>query len=188
VLLSLGPFGGVALLPTQVLTMGYVLIQRESSFSIAADDCANALAAVKALHGREPIEDSTGRHFSFVTTERFLLAETLADALAAWRWEAEESTADGSIVGLDFQGEKHGDEDLLFAALAPFVQSSSFIEMVGDDGTIFRWVFQAKAVYKVRGTVSFETPTEDHRLDPNELTGYVRFKGRGPNCSQSPPT
>jgi len=160
--------------------MGCVMIQRESGFSIAAKDCAEALAAVKALHGREPIEDDSGPHFAFVTTEGFLRAETLADAFAAWRWEAEES-ADGSIVGLAFMGEKPGDEDMLFAALAPFVGSGSYIEMVGDDGLMWRWVFQAKGVYKVPGTVSFEAPTEAHRLDPSELTGYVQFRRGRPN-------
>jgi hypothetical protein len=159
--------------------VGYEIIQRESHFSIAPEDCAAALAAIKALHGSEPIEDNSGRHFSFVKTEAFLRSETLADALAARRWGAEESAADGSIVSLEFLGEKHGDEDILFAALSPYVRSGSYIEVVGDDGVIWRWVFEAKAVYRVQGTVIFPAPTNDERLDLKELPGYVRFKTAG---------
>ena len=50
---------------------------------------------------------------------------------------------DGNIVEIDFEGERLGhDEDVMFNAIAPYVEDGSFIEMVGEDGDRWRWVFK----------------------------------------------
>src|SRR5690606_21320852 len=64
----------------------------------------------------------------------------VAYALDAWRWVPERE-ATGDIVGLRFRGERLGDDRVLFEAIAPFVEPGSFIEMVGEDGAIWRWTF-----------------------------------------------
>lgn len=46
-----------------------------------------------------------------------------------------------SVIGISFMGEGYSDDIKLFNILAPFVESGSFIEMIGGDGETWRWVF-----------------------------------------------
>lgn len=50
---------------------------------------------------------------------------------------------DGNVTGIDFMGEKMSYcEDEMFKKIAPFVENGSFIEMRGEDGSMWRWVFK----------------------------------------------
>lgn len=157
--------------------MGFSIHQLQtSSFRIEPGSIDGALAAIQALKGREPIVDRTGAHFSFVSAADFDAAATLEEMLAAWRWVTGDAGPDGAIDGIEFTGESHGDEDLLFAAIAPFVAPGSHIDMIGEDGVPFRWAFEGGAVYKVRGTTTFEPASPASRLDLAGLPGHVRFR------------
>ena len=159
--------------------MGYQIFQREARFYIAANNVVGALAALRALRGREPIHDQSGPHFSFVDAAAFQNAGTLSEALAAWRWDVGELAADGSVAELEFIGEKHGDEDILFAALAPFVRSGSHIDMIGEDGAAWRWTFEDGGLHRLSGTVHFEPVAEANRVRLEDCPGYVQFRRRG---------
>ena len=63
--------------------MGYLMEQQDTKFKILATNKAPALEAIKKLVGRETITDSTGRHFCWVDSERFLRADTLEEAIRA---------------------------------------------------------------------------------------------------------
>lgn len=67
--------------------------------------------------------------------------QTLEEAFRSWRWEPECNEA-LDIVKLSFTGEGLGDDDLLFNRLGPFVQPGSYIEMMGEGGNKWRWVFE----------------------------------------------
>jgi hypothetical protein len=142
--------------------MGYYMDQMTTVFCIKHENKEAALKAIKDLAGRETIEDSSGRHFSWVNTEAFLKAETLDDALKEWRWwvevekrepekvdinemafdyDPEDIEAKMDIVGISFSGEKKGNDDIVFEAIAPYVEEDSFIEMSGEDGCTWRWNF-----------------------------------------------
>ena len=146
--------------------MGIHLAQGNTEFRIRAADKAAALAAVKALASRteEMGGQSDGvRHFSWVRTERFAQAKSLEEALDGWRWEAETDEA-GDVTGLRYNGERLGAEDTLFAALAPFVVSGSYIEALAD-GEPFRWRFEQGQCLSDSGKVAYETdPTADQAL------------------------
>jgi len=116
--------------------MGYCMTQEWAEFKINSKNHKDALKAIKALAGKE----TCGDHFSWVDTKCFLEAKTLLDALDTWRWEAETDN-DGNIVGIQFTGEKIGDDMMLFKAIAPFVESGGCIEMRGEDGYMWRWLF-----------------------------------------------
>lgn len=50
---------------------------------------------------------------------------------------------DGNATSIDFVGNKMSyDEDEMFKKIAPFVESGSYIEMRGEDGGMWRWVFE----------------------------------------------
>jgi hypothetical protein len=134
--------------------MGYCMDQRSSFFHIAKANEDAALQAIKALAGTETIEDGSGRHFSRVDTGRFLAATTLDDALLAWRWETYRD-GDGVIGNIGFRGEKYGDDTVLFTAIAPFVEPGSYIEMNGEDGALWRWIFKNGTVDEVSATITW---------------------------------
>jgi hypothetical protein len=133
--------------------MGYCMQQVESSFFILAASVADALAAIKALAGHETITDAGGRHFSWV--HDFSDAKDLVEALDCWRWEADMDPT-GSIVGLTFNGEKLGDDKVLFEAIAIFVRPGSYISMSGEDGALWRWYFDGTRVHEQFGRVVYD--------------------------------
>lgn len=139
--------------------MGYCMTQRGSEFLIRGQNFSAALAAVKAL-AYKPEQMSGGsskgeRWYAWVDTNGFVNAATLADAIGAWRWST--TVINGGIVDIYFKGEKLGDDMILFEALAPFVEDGSFIDMEGEDGSLWRWVFDGKTVREVEGRVVYES-------------------------------
>jgi hypothetical protein len=138
--------------------MGYCMSQTDSHFVMTKRNAKDALKAIKALAGRETIHDGPNQscaHFSWVDTEDFLNTNSFATAMRAWRWDVDEDDA-GNILGIHFEGEKIGDENLLFEAIAPFVNSGCFIEMCGEDDYHWRWKFDNGGVREVPGHVVFE--------------------------------
>lgn len=112
--------------------MGFSMSQAECKFHIDADDKGKALRAVKALVKKTKV--------TWADEAEVEGAKNLCDAMAALNWEIEEDEG-GAVVGIMFTGEKAGDEDKVFGALAPFVKDGSFIEMTGDEAAHWRWVF-----------------------------------------------
>lgn len=75
---------------------------------------------------------------------------TLIDAFTAWRYTAERT--DDGVSLLYFDGEKLGDDEQLFAAIAPFVQSGSSVELCGEDHYHWRFLFEnGGAIIEQRG-------------------------------------
>ena len=54
-----------------------------------------------------------------------------------------------------FEGEKYGDDDLIFNAIAPYVEDGSYIQMNGEDGAIWRWVFENGKCVEKQATITF---------------------------------
>jgi hypothetical protein len=70
---------------------------------------------------------------------------------------APETDDDSNVTGLDFVGDKVAyDEDEMFEEIAPFVEDGSFIEMSGEDGARWRWVFSSGTVREVRAKVVWD--------------------------------
>jgi len=123
--------------------MGYHVNQRDNVFVIAKENFAHALEAIKALAG---CEDEMGggipgrKHFSFVDMD-FVNAKSIHQAMQNWGWDVE-TDVDGDINSIQFNGDKMGDEIILFKAIAPWVRDESYIEMGGENGDIWRWYFE----------------------------------------------
>jgi len=113
--------------------MGYEMSQAGCSFTIKNVHHAAVLRALKQMMLK-------GNSYAWVDSDAASW-KTLECALRAWRWEPSYNSS-LDIVKLDFVGEKLGDERVLFSKLAPFVQSGSYIEMIGEDGARWRWVFE----------------------------------------------
>lgn len=111
--------------------MGYGMTQRGDDFFISCASKLLALAVARHVHGH------------WVKAGDADDCETLESLFEVWGWEAEVD-AHGDIVSLTFSSEKRGAEEKLFAAIAPYVRPGSFIEMVGEDGALWRWCFDGK--------------------------------------------
>jgi len=139
--------------------MGYYMSQWNTRFFIPAEYKANALQAIKYLAQNEPSMRGKRRQsgkkvetwLSWVDMA-YLQDTTLYKALEKWRWTPAENEA-GDIIDIRFDGEKLGDEALLFDALAPFVREGSYIEMHGEDETWWRWWFHNGGCHEVTPTI-----------------------------------
>jgi len=68
-----------------------------------------------------------------------------------------EADDDGNVIDLDFAGDKLAyDEDKMFQKIAPFVEDGSFIEMRGEDGAMWRWVFSDGKVREIKSKVIWD--------------------------------
>jgi hypothetical protein len=98
--------------------------QTDTSFRIKRENIPAALAAIRSM------ADSNFHEMTEIDA-----------ILDACRWGEVHFASNGDIDDIRFQGEKLGDEKELFFFLAPFVEHGSYIEMVGEDDTRWRWVF-----------------------------------------------
>lgn len=113
--------------------MGYCVSMRESDFKIKKENTSKALEIIKGLV-RE------GEEFRWVSNEVLLEAENLKEALEEFGYDVIEDEKELEIF--DFINEKEGDELTMFKAIAPVVEEGSYIEMYGEDGDTWRWVFE----------------------------------------------
>lgn len=63
--------------------------------------------------------------------------------------------SDGNITELEFIGEKLGNDFKVFQSIAHYVQDGSYIWMVGEDGSQWRWVFQSGVCREVKPKVEW---------------------------------
>ena len=66
-----------------------------------------------------------------------------------------ELNADGDIVAIQFHGETLRDDFEMFQKIAPFVRSGSFLEMAGEDGAQWRWIFKDGICHQVNAIISW---------------------------------
>lgn len=143
--------------------MGYFMELRDFDFTIPADKAADALEAIQALdpvsHGAGGGSWSGGQKveswFAWVNTKAYKYATDLGQAFDAWRWELTQKP-NGDWVLDGFRGAKLGDDELFFKTVAPFVTPGSYIEMQGEDGARWRWVFDGTTCKEKQGRISWE--------------------------------
>jgi hypothetical protein len=139
------------------------MTQVEAKFVIAKARHEVALKKLKELTKRTDLmggsmSDGRGvieKYFSWVSTAEVLGAVSLSNAMRAFRW-AVELDAEGNITAICFVGEKLGDDEHFFGAIAEFVDDGSFVEMLGEDGSSWRWIFSGGKFAVKRGPVSWD--------------------------------
>lgn len=120
-------------------------------YASTLDDAAKA---IQALHGQETIHDGSGAHFSWVNNN-FHKRKDFVSLMDEWRWEVELDD-DGHVCNITFNGQKLGDDMILFKAIAPFVVPGSYIEMQGEDDCLWRWVFDGKTCTEKYANISWD--------------------------------
>ena len=128
--------------------MGYCIDIEEQNFEIETENFVPALKALKK---------QSGKITSWVDQTKLKNATSLDQAMEACRWSPEH-TADvptEEISYLYFQGDKLGDEDVLFDTLAPFVKVGSYIRIKGED-SIWEYRFNGETCEQVTGYLDFD--------------------------------
>jgi len=67
----------------------------------------------------------------------------------------------GDIVSLDFTGQKLREQTKMFEQIAPFVKENSFVEMRGEEGAMWRWVFIDGKCMEINAIITWPMPGED---------------------------
>jgi len=112
--------------------MGYCITVECNGMVIPKAKVKKALAAINAIKpGRYSWVDHTGDF------------ESLEDALSEWRYGAVEED-NGNVTIECFNGEKSGDDEKIWQALAPFMKAGAEVEYHGEDGAQWKYVFDGK--------------------------------------------
>jgi len=112
--------------------MGTIMYLYADRFRIKAEDKEDALEEIKELMedpdaSRGGFNHEEGRVFSWMHDVNPEEWSSLEEALTEWRFKPE-TNDDGDIVGLEFTGQKVGDEKQMFNRIAPYVQAGSKVE------------------------------------------------------------
>jgi hypothetical protein len=126
--------------------MGYCITQQCSDFFLKKENQEAAFRAAVSL---------AKKHYSWVGADWSSGLKNIEDVLTEWRYEPIIDDNE-DIIGVEFSGEKLGDEIELFKAIAPFVEKGSYIEMSGEDSCLWRWVFDGKTCKEVYAKISWE--------------------------------
>ena len=113
--------------------MGYSIFMTNVRFFIAEDNKYNAYRAFKA----SPLASAIR-----------VPIHSIEDTLDYFGYTAENDLED-NIIGLEHTKDKLHDEEDLFFVIAPYVRSGSFIEMLGEDHYMWRWVFNDGTLEKI---------------------------------------
>ena len=169
--------------------MGYYIRTPQTSFAIANKNLPRFFELVSKLMGDENVEKhGTGGSFSghgktrswysWVNTDEVRKAVVNGDIHAvfeAWGYELVSTSVndDTSYYFLDIRGgdAKIGDEEKFFAAIAPVVEDGSFLDVVGEDGEQWRWMWENGKFYSqdiIRKEIHFGEPNEIFFQDANK--------------------
>ena len=145
--------------------MGYSVRLVKGEVVIPASNLEAALAAVRGLDLRDDLKGGWSRdadgvrhpHWAFIGPEDVQSAQTLSEALRAFRFEPT-SEPDGELYGVDLIGgtRSAGDELHLWSVLAPFVNPGGEMIWLGEDGALTRWSFDGCSLSVSAGRMVFD--------------------------------
>lgn len=113
--------------------MGYEARSTDNKFFMKQDDESKAYKALLDLF-------KIHKKIGWVRDVELDYCDTFEDIMYECGFELEYESE--SIIGIEFIHEKWEDNDLFLNAIAPFVKSGSYIQMIGEDGQVWREVFE----------------------------------------------
>ena len=125
--------------------MGYCMYQTEESFCIKKENFDNVLQALKEKNPQGIIKRDKND---------FENCRTIFEAFDERCWNTEVNE-DGNIDTICFIGEKAYDDVEFFNTFAQFVEKDSYIQMCGEDSSIWRWIFNGESCKEISPTISW---------------------------------
>lgn len=126
--------------------MGYCVSSYNNKFFIKKE---NIEKAFKALMNFAENNKDKFHKYKWVDVEDILNAEDFTECMDNLGWETEQDKL-GNIDNIGFMREKLGEDYRWFEIIAPYVKKGSYIEMYGEDGDKWRWIFngvKCKEIY-----------------------------------------
>lgn len=143
--------------------MGYCVTADIGNIVFSLENSKRALDAINALHTERAmvlygaVRDSSGMHYAWVNypKEGF---KTLEEALYGWRYSTYTARDTGAVMVESFEGEKFGDDEVLWATLAKFVEPSEHATITwrGEDGHMWRYQISDGILHEQTATISWE--------------------------------
>lgn len=122
--------------------MGYHAELTDSKFFISGEDKFKAYKALKAALNLKGVR-------------------CLEEALECFGFFSE-TDAEDNIYDINYDCDKLGfNEEAMFECIAPFVKSGSFLEMCGEDGEHWRWVFSDGKFKTIRAKITWDDDDEE---------------------------
>jgi len=139
--------------------MGYY-VSGEGSLTIKNENLLAAYAALMALQNA-PDENKQGGSYSAKETRRWYswmpedlnTIPTVQDVFIELGFEVEVDSKTGDVVIGNYDS-KMGQEEVFFAAAAPFIESGEY-EWKGEDGEFWKWSFHEGKMFHLDGTRSY---------------------------------
>ena len=134
--------------------MGYYIEMTDSKFEIKKENFEKALESLKSvfvpknMNCCDYIGGNEYPHFSWVNTKDVLESNHIVEALEEIRYTPKFDD-NGNICNVEFTGQKYGSENVFFNALAPYVESGSYIAFEGEDGDTWEWSFNDGKVKQI---------------------------------------
>lgn len=143
--------------------MGYCVTADIGNIVFSIGNSKKALNAINAMHTEAAmprngaVQDSSGRHYSWVNYPKGGF-ETLEEALHEWRYSTYTARDTGAVMVESFEGEKLGDDEVLWAVLAEFVTpcEHATITWRGEDGHMWRYQIADGKLHEQTATVIWE--------------------------------
>lgn len=140
--------------------MGYCMHMEQSTFSMPRANKGEAFRRMRALGQRDDLKSGgsyrngkvISRHFAWMAADFADHVHTVEDIFDVLRFPATEDASQNLVIN-DFDGEKVGDENVFFNAISDL--ATGYIEMVGEDGYHWRWVFGGEKLEEQAGTITF---------------------------------
>lgn len=132
--------------------MGYCMSQVDGSFLMKRENQDAAFKAVKEQMG--------GKAYHWQEASWMKNARDIQAVFDEWRYQPETDDETGDIVAIEFIGEKLGDELEFFKVIAPFVEKDSYLEMSGEDGSMWRWKFDGTTCKEIHARVEWDDEEE----------------------------
>jgi hypothetical protein len=128
-------------------SMGYHIDQCATEFFLPCSQKRDAFRAFVLYAGEGNPNDVSG-DFLWCDPDAIEQATNLEGLLTALRWRPT-CDKEGNIINVEYEGGKLGEDEEIWGVFAPFIRSGSFIEMEGEDGECWRWVFDGKECHHV---------------------------------------
>jgi hypothetical protein len=116
--------------------MGYSARISETKFLIKEDNLEDSFIYTKDFLIKYD------KKISYVEKEDIEATNNLEDLFEVFGFEIDFDSTTGHLDTIDFVWEKLGEEMILLKQIAPYVEEGSYIQWVGEDGDIWRYVFR----------------------------------------------
>jgi len=124
--------------------MGYYMSQQDGDFFIDKSDIRRALAHVVSW-GKGTEDDD------------LIQVRTIDEAFSRFGFNVTYDK-DGNVVDIFFEYGKLTSQDEFLFEIAPFVKSGSYLQMIGEDNEMWRWVFYKGKFEEILPEVIWRTP------------------------------